>query len=253
MANDLNRELQGQVAIVTGAGLHTGSTIARTLAAAGAAVAVNYRNAKEGAESTVADIRSAGGDAIAVQGDVTSESDVEKIVAETVSRYGTVSIIVNNANVRNHMPIEQLTFDEWKRTLATTLDGSFLCIKAALPHMKKRGSGTIVNIGGASGHSGRANRVHVAAAKAGMAGLNAALGVEFGPMGITVNCIVPGKIATSVDEHLFDEERLATTPTRRLAKQQEIANLVRFLAGDNCRQMTGQVLHVNGGVRTTIA
>ncbi|MFM1816078.1 MAG: 3-oxoacyl-ACP reductase [Pseudomonadota bacterium] len=246
-------DLKGQVALVTGAGVHTGSTIARTLAAAGAAVAINYRNAKEGALESVAAIEKAGGKAIAIQGDVTNEDDVKRMIAETVKQLGRLTILVNNATKRSHCPLEDLTFKEWRDTLATTLDGTFLCTKYAVPQIRAAGGGTIVNIGGSSGHEGRADRAHVSAAKAGVAGMTAALAVELGPSNITVNCIVPGKIETVVDAHLFDEKRRAKVPTGRPARQQEIAALVRFLCGDQCRQMTGQMLHVNGGTRTSIA
>lgn len=252
MSNE-NQELKGQVALVTGAGVHTGSTIARTLAAAGAAVAINYRNAKEGALESIAAIEKAGGKAIAVQGDVTKEADVQRMIAETVRQLGSLTILVNNATKRSHCSLDKLTFEEWRDTLGTTLDGTFLCTKYAAPHLKTAGGGTIVNIGGGSGHEGRANRAHVSAAKAGVAGMTAALAVELAPSNITVNCIVPGKIETSVDAHLFDAKRRAEVPTGRPARQREIAALVRFLCGDNCRQMTGQMLHVNGGTRTSIA
>lgn len=250
---DNTRELAGQVALITGAGVHTGSTIARTLAAAGAAVAINYRNAKEGALEAVAAIEKAGGKAVAIQGDVTSEDEVKRLVSDTVRQLGKLTILVNNATKRSHCSLDDLTFKEWRDTLATTLDGTFLCTKYAVPHIRQAGGGTIVNIGGGSGHEGRANRAHVSAAKAGVAGMTAALAVELAPQNITVNCIVPGKIETIVDAHLFDAKRRAAVPTGRPARQSEIAALVRFLCGDTCRQLTGQMLHVNGATRTTIA
>src|SRR5437660_3166199 len=116
--------LEGEVAIVTGAGVNTGAIIAKTLAREGAAVIVNYRNAAAGAEATVAEIAAAGGKAIAVQGDVTKPAAVAHLVARAVEAFGTVSILVNNANIRSYRPLMEITHDEWRNTLAPTLDGS---------------------------------------------------------------------------------------------------------------------------------
>ena len=153
---------------------------------------VNYRNAGDGAAATVSEIEAAGGKAIAVQGDVTKPHDVARLVGLTVEAFGTVSVLVNNANIRSYRPLMEITLEEWRATLGPTLDGSFFCIQACVPHMRKLGHGTIVNIGGSSAHSGRPNRCHVAAAKAGLAGMTGALASELAPDNITVNCIVPG-------------------------------------------------------------
>ena len=247
-----NAELAGEVAIVTGAGINTGSVIAATLAAAGAAVVVNYRRAAEGAERTVKAIEQAGGRAIAVQGDVTIQADVQRLVQQAVAAFGAPSILVNNANMRSFRPLMEITLEEWRQTLGPTLDGTFFCVQGCVPHMRKLGHGTIVNIGGGSGHSGRANRCHVAAAKAGLAGMTGSLAAELAPDDITVNCIVPGKI----DIRLPAVGRAPLThasPMKRGGEMQEIADLVKFLCGKGCRFLTGQMLHVNGGAYVTIA
>lgn len=247
-----NAELAGEVAIVTGAGINTGSVIAATLAAAGAAVVVNYRRAAEGAERTVKAIEQAGGRAIAVQGDVTIQADVQRIVQQAVAAFGPPSILVNNANMRSFRPLMEITLEEWRQTLGPTLDGTFFCVQGCVPHMRKLGHGTIVNIGGGSGHSGRANRCHVAAAKAGLAGMTGSLAAELAPDDITVNCIVPGKI----DIRLPVAGRPPLThasPMKRGGEMQEIADLVKFLCGKGCRFLTGQMLHVNGAAYVTIA
>lgn len=246
--------LAGDVAIVTGAGVNTGAVIARTLAREGAAVVVNYRNAAEGARATVAAIEADGGKALAVKGDVTRPDDVAHLVARAVEAFGPVSILVNNANVRSYRPLMEITLEDWRNTLGPTLDGSFFCIQACVPHMRRRQRGTIVNIGGSSAHSGRPNRAHVAAAKAGLAGMTGALASELAPDNITVNCIVPGRIDTprpAVVAHDPGERRHAS-PLGRSATSQEIANLVRFLCGDECRFMTGAMLHANGAAYVTI-
>ena len=248
-------DLAGEVAIVTGAGINTGAVIAKTLAREGAAVVVNYRSAAAGARSTVEAITASGGKAIAVQGDVTSPEDVERLAARAVEAFGTVSILVNNANVRSYRPLMEITLEEWRNTLAPTLDGSFFCIQACVPLMRKLGHGTIVNIGGSSAHSGRPNRCHVAAAKAGLAGMTGALASELAPDNITVNCIVPGRIDTPRPDVVAHDPGKARhgSPTGRSASSQEIANLVRFLCGNECRFISGAMLHANGAAYVTIA
>ena len=247
--------LAGEVAIVTGAGINTGAVIARTLAQEGAAVVVNYRRAEEGARATVAEIAAAGGRAIAVAGDVTRPEDVARLVARAVEAFGTVSILVNNANVRSYRSLMDISHEEWRNTLATTLDASFFCIQACVPLMRKLGRGTIVNIGGSSAHSGRPRRSHVAAAKAGLAGMTGALASELAPDNITVNCIVPGRIDTPRPPKVAHRpsETVHVSPAGRSASQQEIANLVRFLCGSECRFITGAMLHANGAAYVTIA
>lgn len=246
--------MAGEVAIITGAGINTGAIIARTLAREGAAVVVNYRNSADGARATVAAIEAEGGRAIAVAGDVTKHDEVRRLVARTVEAFGTVSILVNNANIRSYRPLMDITPEEWRNTLAPTLDGSFFCIQACVPHMRKLGRGTIVNIGGSSAHSGRPNRAHVAAAKAGLAGMTGSLASELAPDNITVNCIVPGRIDTprpDVVPHAPGSSKHGS-PMGRSASSQEIANLVRFLCGSDCRFMSGAMLHANGAAYITI-
>jgi 3-oxoacyl-[acyl-carrier protein] reductase len=257
--------LAGEVAIVTGAGINTGAVIARTLAQAGAAVVVNYRRAEAGARATVTEIAAAGGKAIAVAGDVTNPEDVARLVARAVEAFGTVSILINNANVRSYRALMDISHEEWRNTLAPTLDGSFFCIQACVPLMRKLGRGTIVNIGGSSAHSGRPRRCHVAAAKAGLAGMTGALASELAPDNITVNCVVPGRIDTGRPlpvpppqagegrEGAADRGAAHGSPTGRSATPQEIANLVRFLCGSECRFITGAMLHANGAAYVTIA
>lgn len=248
----ITSELAGEVAIVTGAGVNTGAVIARTLAMAGAAVAINYRNAASGANAMVKEILEAGGKAVAIQGDVTRQDDVRCIVETTVSTFGAPGILVNNANIRSFRNVMDITLEEWRATLGPTLDGTFFCVQACVPHMRALGRGAIINIGGGSGHSGRPQRAHVAAAKAGLAGMTGSLASELAPDNITVNCIVPGKI--DVRPPVAGRVPLKVhAPLGRPGEMQEIANLTRFLCSEECRYMTGQMLHVNGGAYVTIA
>lgn len=250
--NAVSNELSGDVAIVTGAGVNTGAVIARTLAMAGAAVVINYRNAVVGAQAMVKEILDAGGQAVAVQGDVTCQGDVRRVVETAVATFGAPSILVNNANIRSFRDLMDITVEEWRATLAPTLDGAFFCVQACVPHMRALGRGTIINIGGGSGHSGRPQRAHVAAAKAGLAGMTGSLAAELAPDNISVNCIVPGKI--DVRPPIVGRPPIKThAPLGRAGEMQEIANLTRFLSSSECRYMTGQMLHVNGGAYVTIA
>lgn len=252
MSSNVSGEFAEDVAIVTGSGVNTGSVIALRLAGAGAAVVVNYRRAEEGALDTVRKIRDRGGRAIAVRADVTKQDEVNALVDEAVAAFGPPSILVNNANVRSFRSIMDITVEEWRQTLGPTLDGTFFCVQACVPHMRARGRGTIVNIGGGSGHSGRPQRCHVAAAKAGLAGMTGSLAAELAPDDITVNCIVPGKI--DVRPPTPERTKLETrTPMGRAGEMDEIAALVEFLCSSKCRYMTGQMLHANGGAYVTIA
>lgn len=249
-------DLDGQVAIVTGAAINTGRVIAETLAGAGAAVVVNYLTSAEAAAETVKEIEAAGGRAFAYGADVRDLGQVKAMVAETVSRFGGLDILVNNANIRSYRPLMEITEEEWRATLATALDGPFHCIQSCVPHMIERGGGTIVNIGGGSGHSGVANRCHVTTAKAGIAGLTGGLASELAPRSITVNCIVPGRVDTvkkpagDRNEHRVNR---GDSPMGRSAQPEEIADLVLYLCGEGCRYMSGQMLHVNGARYITIA
>jgi 3-oxoacyl-[acyl-carrier protein] reductase len=252
-ASNGSRELSGQVAIVTGAGANTGSTIAKTLANAGAAVVVNYRSSKEGALETVSSIEKAGGRAIAIQADVCKQADVKRLVDETVRALGPPNILVNNANIRSFRPLLDITPEVWRETLGPTLEGTLYCVQACVPHMRKIGGGAIINIGGGSGHTGVPNRTHVAAAKAGLAGMTGALAAELASDNISVNNIVPGRIETPRPDGASPMPGLRPSPMRRSCRQQEVADLVRFLAGPGCRYMSGQMLHVNGARYITIA
>ncbi len=252
---EANRALDGQVAIITGSAINTGRTMAKMLARAGAAVVVNYLTSADAARDTVKEIEAAGGRAFAHCADVTKIGEVEAMVADTVSRWGGIDILVNNANIRSYRPLLEISIDEWRSTLATSLDGFFYCVRTCVPHMIERGKGTIVNIGGGSGHSGVANRCHVATAKAGIAGMTGALAAELAPHNITVNCIVPGRVDTVKPAAERNQHRAvrSDSPMGRSAAQEEIADLVLYLCGEGCRYMSGQMLHVNGARYVTIA
>jgi len=245
-----SNELDGRVAIVTGAGRNIGRAIALALAEAGAAVTVNGRSNREAVEAVVREIEAAGGKALAVMADVADEAAVERMTQATAERFGRVDILVNNAAGRPEQSLDEMTLADWRGVMATILDGSFLTVKAALPLLQASGAGAVVNIGGVSGHAGAKQRVHVVTAKAGLVGLTRALAHELASHNVTANLVVPGLIATARDpaKRLPAHHSVSRTLAGRLGTPEEIAAAVRFLAGPQARYITGQTLHVNGGV-----
>ncbi|MGH6631247.1 MAG: SDR family NAD(P)-dependent oxidoreductase [Burkholderiales bacterium] len=246
----MQNELAGKVALVTGGARNIGRAISLALAAGGAGVLVNARTSREEAEQTVAMIRSSGGKAELHLADVTDSRAVAAMAEAAVREFGRLDVLVNNAASRAETPFAQMTLEEWRRVLATVLDGAFLCVQACLPHMVRAGGGSVVNIGGMTGHKGARGRAHVVAAKAGLAGLTRALALDLAPHGITVNCVVPGTIDTlrglpGAPERPAQRQELP--PLGRRGEPDEIAAAVRFLSGPGARYITGQSLHVNGG------
>lgn len=243
-------ELTGKVALVTGGARNIGRAIARSLAAGGTAVMVNARTSRAQAEETVAMIEQAGGKAALHIADVTDPGDVAAMVEATVQRYGRLDALVNNAAVRMEMPFGEISFQDWRRVMASILDAAFLCSQACLPHLAKSGAGAIVNIGGLTGHRGASGRAHVIAAKAGLAGMTKALALDLAPQRITVNCVVPGTIESQRGLPGVPERpahRAAPPPIGRRGEPEEVAAMVRMLCGPDARYITGQTIHVNGG------
>lgn len=242
------RELEGRVALVTGAARNIGRTMALDFARAGAAVVVNARSSQAEANAVVKDIVAAGGKAEAVMANVTDPDDVDALVRSTVERFGRIDILVNSAAIRRETSFANLSFAEWREVVSTILDGAFLTSHAALPHLKKSDQGAIVNIGGLSAHTGAAGRAHVIAAKAGLAGFTRALAHDLAGDGITVNCVSPGMIDTVRDGAEPSHHAGKLPPVGRRGTPQEVASLVRYLCGPAARYITGQTVHVNGGV-----
>jgi 3-oxoacyl-[acyl-carrier protein] reductase len=208
---------------------------------------VNARTSRADAEKTVEMIGSQASFHIA---DITKPDEVKKLVDATVKRFGRLDFLVNNAAVRYETAFPSISFEEWKSVLAIVLDGAFLCAQAALPHMIKAGGGTIVNIGGQTGHKGASERAHVITAKAGLAGMTKALALDLAPHQITVNCVVPGTIDSQRGLPGVPDRpahRRAPPPIGRRGEPEEIAAMVRMLCGPDARYITGQAIHVNGG------
>jgi 3-oxoacyl-[acyl-carrier protein] reductase len=245
---DTTNELAGQVAIVTGAGRNIGRAIARQLAAAGAAVVVNARTNQGEADSVVREIVAAGGKAHAVIGDVADPNTAAALAEAALKHFGRIDILVNNAALRREQPIDQMSYADWREVMNATLDSAFHGVKACLPAMKKNG-GSIVNIGGMSAHIGSKGRAHVMTAKAGLVGFTRALAHDLAADRITANCVVPGAIDTTRPGSSPNPAHHLThgTITGERGKPDDVAAMVRFLAGPGGRYVTGQTIHVSGG------
>ncbi len=246
----MSGETSAQVAIVTGAARNIGREIALALARGGAAVVVNTRSDRDGAEETASLIEAAGGRALVHLADITGEPAVEAMVAAAVEHLGAPTILVHNAAVRKKLALVEMSLTDWREILAINLDAAFLCARACIPGMIAAGTGRIVGIGGMSGHAGASARAHVVTSKAGLVGLTKALAAEFGERGVTANCVVPGTI---------DTERGAASGPRithpgggenlvgRRGLPEEVADIVAMLCRPESGYITGQTIHVNGG------
>jgi 3-oxoacyl-[acyl-carrier protein] reductase len=241
------RELDGRVALVTGGARNIGRAIALDLADAGAHVTVVARADMKGTRATAAEIEAKGSKSLALQADVTNEADVRRMVDETLARFGRLDILINNAGIRPEAALENLTLQSWRDVMAVSLDGAFLCVKAALAALEKS-RGTIVNIGGSTAYMGAMHRAHVVAAKAGLDGFTKALAVELAPKGITANLVAPGMIDTVRDGAEPQHRKARTVLAGRRGRPEDVSAMVRFLVGPKGRYLTGQTIHVSGGV-----
>jgi 3-oxoacyl-[acyl-carrier protein] reductase len=243
-----NKELAGKVAIVTGAGRNIGRAIALALADGGAAVVVNARANKAEADKVVGEIEAAGGRAVAVVGDVADPKVAAAMAAAAIDSFGRIDILVNNAALRREKEIAEISYEEWREVMGVIVDGAFHCVKACLPALRRNG-GAIVNIGGMSAHIGSKRRAHVMTAKAALVGFSRALAHDLAADRVTANCVVPGAIDTTRPATSLNPAHHLThgTITGERGKPEDVAAMVRFLAGPGGRNVTGQTLHVNGG------
>ena len=245
-------DLQGRVAIVTGASRGIGRAVALGLAGEGVSVLVNYHTHAEEAHEVVAAVRVLGSDALAVQADVADPSMVEHMITETLGRWGRLDVLVNNAGIWPQAMMAETSVDEWQRVLATNLTSVFLCCKAAREALTASTAGRIVNLssiaalrGAVTGHA------HYAAAKGGIIAFSRSLSRELAPAGITVNVVAPGVVETDMLQLSVPGRReyyIAQVPLERLATPDEIANVVVFLASGAASYITGAVINVNGGM-----
>jgi 3-oxoacyl-[acyl-carrier protein] reductase len=240
----------GRAALVTGGSRGIGRAIASQLAREGALVVVNYLQAADEADRVVEEILAKGGQAIAVQADVTDETDVRRLVRATVRQFSRLDLLVANAGTVRDQLLGAMSLDQWEVVIQTNLRGPFLCIREALPFMMSQGSGNVVCLTSiAADRAGRGHANYVAA-KGGVNALVRSLAVELAPKRIRVNAVSPGVILTDMTQRvreLAENELLTQIPMRRFGLPEEVAEAVCFLASDDANYITGEVLHVTGG------
>ena len=246
----MNEDMTGLVALVTGASRNIGRAIACALASQGARVVIHVGSDVDAGDDTANAVRQAGSEAVVVNGDLSSPDIARSVVADAAKAFGRIDLVINNAAIRPEAPIETLSYEAWREVMGICLDSVFLVSQAALPYLEASERAAIVNIGGMTGHTGAARRVHVVAAKAGLVGLSKGLAHEVSPRGITVNCVVPGLIDTvrvGSEGKTPHHHNTSINLVGRKGRPDEIAEAVAFLCGGNSRYITGQTLHVNGG------
>jgi len=243
--------LAGKVAIVTGGSRGIGRAISVTLAQAGADVAIFYAGNQAAAEETLTQIQQAGRQGIALQVNVADAEQVEAAIKQVTTTWGKIDILVNNAGITRDNLLMRMKEEEWDQVINTNLKGVFLCTKAVTRPMMKQRNGRIINISSVVGVMGNPGQANYVAAKAGVIGLTKSTAKELASRNITVNAIAPGWIETDMTADLGDEvhkQMLATIPLGRPGSAQEIAEAVKFLASDAAGYITGQTLHVDGGM-----
>lgn len=236
--------------VITGASRGIGAAAAELFAQNGYIVAVNYYHNREKAELLVQKIREQGGNAFAVQADVSNREQVKRMAENVYAQCPTVDVLIHNAGIANEGLITEITDEQWQRMMGVHLDGAFYCTQAFLPQMITRHSGTILTVSSMWGVTGASCEVAYSAAKAGLIGFTKALAQEVGPSGVRVNGVAPGVIQTDMCTG-YDEDTLQSladqTPLMRLGTAKDVARSLLFLASDEASFITGQILGVNGG------
>jgi len=247
-------ELEGKVAIVTGASKGIGAAIAKGLGAAGAAVVVNYASSREGADRVVAEITGRGGRAVAVQGDVAKAADVRRLFEETQRAFGTLDVLVNNAGVYQLEPIESVVEEAFHRQFNTNVLGPILAIQEAVKHFGPKG-GSVINISSVASTAAPPNSVVYSATKGALDTVTRVLATELGPRRIRVNTIAPGGVETEGVHAAglmgsdFEKQVVAGTPLGRFGQPEDIAGVAVFLASDAAGWVTGERIGASGGFR----
>jgi 3-oxoacyl-[acyl-carrier protein] reductase len=246
---ETQKHLQDKVALVTGASRGIGKAIALALAAEGAHVAINYASSSTAADEVVAEIEAMGGQAIAVQADVSQADAVDALVNAVMEKWGRMDVLVNNAGITRDTLLMRMKPEDWQAVINLNLTGVFLCTRAATKIMLKQKSGRIINIASVSGQMGNPGQANYSAAKAGVIGFTKTAAKELASRGITVNAVAPGFIATDMTHNLKAEGILQFIPLGRFGQPEEVAGLVRFLAADPAAAyITGQTMNVDGGM-----
>ncbi|PFG12103.1 glucose 1-dehydrogenase [Bacillus sp. es.036] len=249
------KELHGKVAIVTGAASGLGKAIAIRFGKEGMKVVVNYLSKEEEATKVVEEIKSSGGEAIAVQADVSKEADVERLITAAHKSYGTLNVMMNNAGIQKEIPSHEMTLDDWNQVISVNLSGTFLGSTKAINYMiKHQIKGSIINMSSVHEVVPWPHFVHYASSKGGMKMLTQTLALEYAPYGIRVNNIGPGAINTPINEEKFSDPKtkkdvLSMIPMKEIGEPAQIASIAAFLASDEASYVTGITLFADGGMK----
>jgi acetoacetyl-CoA reductase len=243
--------LRGAVAVVTGGSRGIGAAICEELGRGGAKVVVNYSGSQEPAEEVAERINQTGGggEAVAVQADVSDPNDAQRLIDQTVEQFGTVNILVNNAGTNVDATLDKLSIEDWDKVVQLDLNGCFYTLHAALPHMTEQERGAVVNMSSFVGEAGNMGQANYSAAKAGLLGYTKSAALELAGKGITVNAVCPGFIETDMTGAIPEEVQekiVKTIPMGRFGQPEDIAQAVRFCIENE--YITGATLDINGGV-----
>lgn len=243
--------LSNKTALITGASRGIGRAIALELGRQGANIVVNYAGNKESADKVVEELKELGVEAISVQADVSNESSVKSLIKKTLDTFDCIDILVNNAGITKDNLLMRMKESEFTDVIDTNLKGTFLCTKAVTRTMMKQRSGCIINVASIVGVSGNPGQANYVAAKAGVIGLTKSVALELATRNIRVNAVAPGFIKTDMTDELTEEQKektLKLIPLETLGEPEDVANVVRFLASEDAKYLTGQTIHVDGGM-----
>ncbi len=243
--------LQGKNALVTGSSRGIGRAIALKLGKLGANVAINYAGNEAKAQEVIDELEALGVKAIKIQADVSQEKEVKRMVKETIDAFGSLEILVNNAGITRDNLLMRMKEADFQEVIDTNLKGAFLCTKAVSRQMMRQRYGRIINVASIVGVSGNPGQANYVAAKAGVIGLTKSNAQELASRNILVNAVAPGFISTDMTEELTDEQKEAIferIPLKKLGEPEDVANVVAFLASDEAKYITGQTIHVDGGM-----
>ncbi|MBR5156766.1 MAG: 3-oxoacyl-[Clostridia bacterium] len=244
-------DLTGKTALITGAGRGIGRDIARKLSSMGANIVINDIASSTDADNAAEELNAAGGNAICLKGDVRNYDEIEKIIKNTLDKFSTIDILVNNAGITKDGLMMRMSEDDWDAVLDINLKGAFHTIKAVTRPMMKQRSGTIINVASIVGVMGNAGQANYVASKAGLIGLTKTTAKELSSRGITCNAVAPGFIRSAMTDQLTDavkQEYFKAIPLARFGETEDVANVVAFLASDLAKYITGQVIHIDGGL-----
>ena len=244
-------DLTGKTALITGAGRGIGRDIARKLSSMGANIVINDIASSTDADEAAEELIAAGGNAICLKGDVRNYDEIEKIIKNTLDKFSTIDILVNNAVITKDGLMMRMSEDDWDAVLDINLKGAFHTIKAVTRPMMKQRSGTIINVASIVGVMGNAGQANYVASKAGLIGLTKTTAKELSSRGITCNAVAPGFIRSAMTDQLTDavkQEYFKAIPLARFGETEDVANVVAFLASDLAKYITGQVIHIDGGL-----